>query len=373
MHEDRDHDGNQFTPRKPGQRPDPREREDLLSWVERALMGGATRPADVLESIPDLGTWDTAKSYMADVRSEWRRDGLGEDFSDARAEMIAVVRATRRRAFVAQGRTEKPSEIDRLGRLIDKLIERECYLLGLDPKDIDGRKRRDEVRVDGLTDAEFNAKLAELERELGYPGDEAAKNQPPSLPPPVLRGEESGTPSTRPAEGAARCAPTADPPNPSDATPLPASPRVAGGGVSHPSPQHGEGPGEGSILHPDTRENPSSARIDPTNPTETGGENVKNPNSARMGDTKPTKRRAGSGAPGRRRAGAPYGRAGRSSSPPRRRPGPGPGRGARSAARAGRAGSRSRPGARGVRRSTPAPGRASGPCAGGRGPIRGAA
>ena len=48
--------------RKPGQRPDRRAREELLAFVERALLGGATRPADVLDAVPELGTWDTAKS-----------------------------------------------------------------------------------------------------------------------------------------------------------------------------------------------------------------------------------------------------------------------------------------------------------------------
>ena len=134
--------------RKPGQRPDRREREELLAQVERALLGGASRPADVLDAVPELGTWDTAKSYVDEVRARWRSEASREERREQRAEMVATVRAARKRAFVAMGRAEKVSEIERLGRLIDKLIQREVFLLGLNPEEMAAEDRWKERKAE---------------------------------------------------------------------------------------------------------------------------------------------------------------------------------------------------------------------------------
>ena len=66
---------------------DAREREELLAFVERALLGGASRPADVLDAVPDLGTWDTAKSYVDEVRARWRDEASREERRAVRAEL----------------------------------------------------------------------------------------------------------------------------------------------------------------------------------------------------------------------------------------------------------------------------------------------
>ena len=134
--------------RKPGQRPDAREREELLGHVERALFGGASRPADVLDAVPEIGTWDTAKSYMEEVRARWRDEASREERREQRAEMVAMIRATRQRAFVAMGRETKSAEIVRLGRLIDTLIQREVFLLGLNPEELAGEDRRIERKAE---------------------------------------------------------------------------------------------------------------------------------------------------------------------------------------------------------------------------------
>ena len=218
-----------------GQRPDRRERAELQARVERALMGGATRPADVLDAVPELGTWDTAKSYVEEVRTAWRDEASREERREQRAEMVATVRAARKRAFVAMGRAEKVSEVERLGRLIDRLIQRECWLLDLDPEGMADEDRRNEW---------------DLKEAVEKAAEEAAEED-------AARARRQRRES-RDAERARLAQRPDDPENP--------NPARMGGEGELPSlpPLDGEGPGPGFEVP----ENPNPARIEPTNLTE---------------------------------------------------------------------------------------------------------
>ena len=156
--------------RKPGQRPDLRERETLLLSVERSLAHGAKNPGEVLGDVPDLGTWDTAKAYVDEVRARWRDAGEKDALREARGEMAAAIRIARQRAVVGMSLAEKPSEIARLAREVERLVRCEAWLLGLDPAMLD----REEDEEDGVEAPQW---MREMDEEMAREeAEEAAQN-----------------------------------------------------------------------------------------------------------------------------------------------------------------------------------------------------
>ena len=128
------------TPRTPGHRPTDSERSELLVHVERALVRGASTPAEVLAAVPDLGTWDTAKAYVESVRESWRTQADPDDLAEARGEMIATIAAARRRALAILDTAEKPAEVVRLIREIERLVRCESWLRGINSDEFGSKK-----------------------------------------------------------------------------------------------------------------------------------------------------------------------------------------------------------------------------------------
>ena len=137
MHQQHETQARKVDRRRPGRRPEAREREELLLQVERSLAHGAKNPGEVLGDVPDLGTWDTAKAYVDEVRARWRDSSEKDALREARGEMAAAVRIARQRAVVGMSLAEKPSEIARLAREVERLVRCEAWLLGLDPATLD--------------------------------------------------------------------------------------------------------------------------------------------------------------------------------------------------------------------------------------------
>ena len=171
--------------RKPGQRPDLREREELLLQVERALANGAKNPGEVLGDVPALGTWDTAKAYADEVRARWRAAGQKDALREARGEMVAAARMARQRALVGMSMAEKPSEIARLAREVERLLRCEAWLLGLDPKTLDRDEDEEADQEVPQWLRKMNEEIAREEAEKGTaenpPDTSPARNDPTNL------------------------------------------------------------------------------------------------------------------------------------------------------------------------------------------------
>jgi hypothetical protein len=169
------------TPRAPGAHLGLPEREKLLADVERALLDGARTPAAVLELVPALGTWDTAKAHLRRVRARWAACDESRALREARGELVATVRTARARVLIALETTDPP-EMMRLARELDRLVRTETFLLGMDPAKIrpeenDPIEKRWQAarRADRLLDLEeFEARVASRrDRRDGSVGDEA--------------------------------------------------------------------------------------------------------------------------------------------------------------------------------------------------------
>ena len=174
--------------RKPGQRPDLREREELLLAVERAVARGARNPGHVLADVPELGTWDTAKAYLDEVRARWREASEKEALRAARGEMVAAVRVARGHALSGLALAEKPSEIARLVREVERLVRCEAWLLGLDPETLE----RDESDFsDDEGESDEDRLLRQWEKELGL--DQEGGENPPD--PSTARTDDAEPPT----------------------------------------------------------------------------------------------------------------------------------------------------------------------------------
>ena len=137
MNQERNTPETEGTSRKPGRRPDGREREELLFRVERAVAQGLRTPAEVLHAVPELGTWDTARSYLDECHARWREAAGKEALREARGEMVAAIRYARERLMAALPLAGTPAEVARLAREVERLIRCEAWLLGLDPAALD--------------------------------------------------------------------------------------------------------------------------------------------------------------------------------------------------------------------------------------------
>jgi len=176
-------------PRKPGQRPDSRRREELLLLVDRAVAQGLRTPSEILTAVPELGSWDTASAYLDEARERWRQASDKDVLRVARGEMVAAIRTARERALAAMSLAEKPAEVARLVREVERLVRCEAWLLGLKPETLD----RDEEEED------ISAQLDELERMLGYTDDENRENPSSArmeVPNPTNGGVEPGVPAS---------------------------------------------------------------------------------------------------------------------------------------------------------------------------------
>ena len=170
MHQQHETQARKVDRRRPGRRPEAREREELLLQVERSLVHGAKNPGEVLGDVPDLGTWDTAKAYVDEVRARWRDSSEKDALREARGEMAAAVRIARQRAVVGMSLAEKPSEIARLAREVERLVRCEAWLLGLDPATLD--REEDEEGAE-----EVPQWMREMDEEIAREeAEEAAQN-----------------------------------------------------------------------------------------------------------------------------------------------------------------------------------------------------
>ena len=203
--------------RKPGQRPDGREREELLFRVERAVAQGLRTPAEVLHAVPELGTWDTARSYLDECHARWREAAGKEALREARGEMVAALRYARERLMAALPLAGTPAEVARLAREVERLVRCEAWLLGLDPAALDRPEAepetpddeplsiRDEIeylqwRVEDSPDEasreEFREFIRSVEAELAADADGENRENPsparmdPSNPTETGAGEE---------------------------------------------------------------------------------------------------------------------------------------------------------------------------------------
>ncbi len=198
-----------LTTRQPGQRPRYSRREEILIDVERAMIRGLMTPTQILDAVPEVGTWDTAKAYIGQIQERRRKAADREEQREARAEMVAAIKFARERAIDVMTTADKPGEVARLGREVERLVRTEAWLRDIHPENLaegeDEREIRDprewipteiedlEYEMEQAGDSDYGNTLAKLIETLKLDLAEAEAEMGP------LDVENPSTPRTDPA------------------------------------------------------------------------------------------------------------------------------------------------------------------------------